>query len=33
MFRRLTGWAPQVDLRAGLERSLAFFRQHVAHYR
>jgi UDP-glucose 4-epimerase len=32
MFRRLTGWAPQIDLRAGLEQSLAFFRQHVAHY-
>jgi UDP-glucose 4-epimerase len=32
MFRRLTGWAPRVDLRAGLEQSLAFFRQHVAHY-
>jgi len=32
MFRRLTGWAPRIDLRAGLEQSLAFFRQHVAHY-
>jgi UDP-glucose 4-epimerase len=32
MFRRITGWAPQVDLRAGLADSLDFFRQHLAHY-
>jgi UDP-glucose 4-epimerase len=32
MFRRITGWAPRVDLRAGLAESLTFFRQHLAHY-
>jgi UDP-glucose 4-epimerase len=32
MFRRITGWAPRVDLRAGLAESLNFFRQHLAHY-
>jgi UDP-glucose 4-epimerase len=32
MFRQITGWSPRVDLRAGLADSLAFFRQHLAHY-
>jgi UDP-glucose 4-epimerase len=31
-FRTLTGWRPQVPLRQGLERSLLFYRDHIAHY-
>jgi UDP-glucose 4-epimerase len=31
-FRRLTGWRPSVSLERGLERSLAYFREHLAHY-
>ena len=31
-FRGLTGWRPQVDLRSGLERSVAFYREHIGHY-
>jgi UDP-glucose 4-epimerase len=27
------GWRPQVSLREGLERTLAFYRQHLPHYR
>ncbi len=32
LFRRVTGWQPAVPLAAGLERSLAYFREHRAHY-
>lgn len=28
----LTGWEPQVDLRSGLEKTFAFYREHGAHY-
>jgi UDP-glucose 4-epimerase len=28
----LTGWAPEVDLRTGLTRTFAFYREHGAHY-
>ena len=31
-FRAATGWAPQVDLREGLARSLEFFRREREHY-
>ncbi len=31
-FRRTVGWAPQVGLREGLERTIAFYRQHMHHY-
>ncbi len=31
-FRDLTGWTPGVPLKDGLERTLAFFREHLAHY-
>jgi len=31
-FRRATGWAPAVGLRAGLEKSLEFFRPRIATY-
>jgi len=31
-FRRLTGWAPQVTLEEGLQRTLAYFRDHLADY-
>lgn len=31
-FREATGWAPKVDLREGLERSLAFFWREREHY-
>jgi UDP-glucose 4-epimerase len=31
-FAALTGWRPHVDLRDGLERTLAFFRRHAADY-
>jgi UDP-glucose 4-epimerase len=32
LFRGLTGWAPRIDLPAGLAQSLAFFRAHFSHY-
>ena len=31
-FRGLTGWRPRVDLKSGLARSVAFYREHLAHY-
>ena len=31
-FRRLTGWAPQMGLEEGLQRTLAFFREHLSEY-
>jgi UDP-glucose 4-epimerase len=31
-FRAATGWQPKVALREGLERSLAYFREYLAHY-
>jgi UDP-glucose 4-epimerase len=31
-FRRATGWEPATDLREGLARTLAFYRQHFAEY-
>jgi len=31
-FRGATGWAPQVALAEGLQRSLDYFRRHLAHY-
>jgi len=31
-FRGITGWRPSVALSDGLERSLAYFRQHLQHY-
>jgi UDP-glucose 4-epimerase len=31
-FRALTGWAPRVDLRDGLRRSLDYYRTHLAAY-
>jgi UDP-glucose 4-epimerase len=31
-FRQVTGWQPQVKLRDGLERTLAYYRQHMPHY-
>jgi UDP-glucose 4-epimerase len=31
-FRRAVGWSPQVELREGLGRTLAFYREHLAHY-
>lgn len=31
-FRALTGWAPGVHLREGLQRTLAYFGEHLAHY-
>jgi UDP-glucose 4-epimerase len=30
--RRVLGWQPKVDLRDGLTRSVAFYREHRAHY-
>jgi UDP-glucose 4-epimerase len=32
LFHQTTGWQPQVDLRDGLQRTLAFYRQHMARY-
>ncbi len=32
MFRAATGWRPTVSLSEGLVRSLAYFREHLAHY-
>jgi UDP-glucose 4-epimerase len=31
-FRTAVGWTPRVDLREGLRRTLAFYRQHMSHY-
>ncbi len=31
-FRQTVGWAPQVGLREGLERTIAFYREHMPHY-
>jgi UDP-glucose 4-epimerase len=31
-FRAATGWEPRVELRDGLERTLAFYREHGSHY-
>jgi UDP-glucose 4-epimerase len=31
-FKRATGWRPSVDLRNGLGRTIAFYRQHFARY-
>ncbi len=30
--RQMLGWQPKVDLRAGLARTIAFYREHQAHY-
>jgi UDP-glucose 4-epimerase len=32
LFRRVTGWRPSVSLATGLQRSLTYFRDHLAHY-
>jgi UDP-glucose 4-epimerase len=31
-FRRAVGWVPQVGLREGLARTVAFYREHMSHY-
>ncbi|HKC23239.1 MAG TPA: hypothetical protein VKF32_00780, partial [Thermoanaerobaculia bacterium] len=31
-FKLTTGWAPAVTLPEGLERTIAFYRQHLDHY-
>ena len=31
-FRSTTGWRPTVPLREGLERTVAYYREHMAHY-
>jgi UDP-glucose 4-epimerase len=31
-FRRTVGWAPSVNLREGLQRTIAFYREHLDHY-
>jgi UDP-glucose 4-epimerase len=31
-FRQTTGWRPRLDLREGLERTLAYYREHLPHY-
>ncbi len=31
-FRTAVGWTPRVELREGLTRTVAFYRQHMAHY-
>lgn len=31
-FRAATGWAPQVTLRDGLARTIAYYREHLPHY-
>ena len=31
-FRAATGWEPRVGLREGLERTVAYYRQHLQHY-
>jgi UDP-glucose 4-epimerase len=32
LVRSVLGWQPQVSLREGLARTLAFYREHLAHY-
>jgi UDP-glucose 4-epimerase len=32
LFRETTGWQPRVELKEGLERSVAYFNEHRAHY-
>jgi UDP-glucose 4-epimerase len=32
LFREATGWTPKTDLSDGLSQSLAYFREHFAHY-
>jgi UDP-glucose 4-epimerase len=32
LFRSVTGWSPSVSLATGLEHSLAYFREYMAHY-
>ena len=31
-FREAVGWPPQVGLREGLRRTIAFYREHIGHY-
>lgn len=31
-FARTVGWAPRVDLRTGLARTVAYYRKHLSHY-
>jgi len=31
-FRQASGWSPRVSFREGLERTLAYYRRHMAHY-
>jgi UDP-glucose 4-epimerase len=31
-FRETVGWTPQVNLREGFRRTIAFYREHLAHY-
>jgi UDP-glucose 4-epimerase len=31
-FRQTVGWQPQVGLREGLRRTIAFYREHLGHY-
>ena len=31
-FMQATGWQPKVELREGFRRTLAFYREHLAHY-
>jgi UDP-glucose 4-epimerase len=31
-FRKTAGWTPRVPLRAGLERTIAYYREHLKHY-
>jgi nucleoside-diphosphate-sugar epimerase len=31
-FRRAVGWTPEVSLREGLTRTLAYYRAHMPHY-
>jgi UDP-glucose 4-epimerase len=31
-FKRTSGWEPRVSLREGLQRTLAFYREHMRHY-
>jgi dTDP-glucose 4,6-dehydratase/UDP-glucose 4-epimerase len=32
LIERELGWSPKIDLRGGLEMTLAYFRRHAAHY-
>jgi UDP-glucose 4-epimerase len=32
LIRRELGWEPRIDLRTGLARTVAYFREHQAHY-